>query len=359
MEMPYSNDIGGRKMVKIAIVGATGYTGVELVRLLSRHPEVEIVALTSQTYVGQAMAGVYPSLLGQLEGVCREQDLETVVSLADVIFVALPHGHAGAVAGTALAAGKKVIDLGADFRLVDAAVYRQWYQLEAPSETLLTRAVYGLPEIHREEIKKAAIVANPGCYPTSTILALAPALSRGLIDPATLIIDAKSGVSGAGRKLTLNTHYPEINEGIHPYGVGNHRHTPEIEQELSKLAGEAVTVSFTPHLLPMTRGILTTIYATLTASFDEKDLRQIYTDFYRQEPFVHVLPSGEWPHTKWTYGANYCYLGLTVDRRTGRLIVAAAIDNLVKGASGQAVQNMNLVCGFSETTGLEFAGIYP
>jgi N-acetyl-gamma-glutamyl-phosphate reductase len=202
-------------------------------------------------------------------------------------------------------------------------------------------------------------VANPGCYPTSIILALAPVLKRGLIDPATIIIDAKSGVSGAGRQLTLPTHYPEINEGVHPYGVGNHRHTPEIEQELGRLSGETVTVSFTPHLIPVTRGILATVYATLTISMEEEDLRQIYTDYYGEEPFVHVLPSGVWPNTKWAYGANYCYLGLKVDLRTGRLIIASVIDNLVKGAAGQAVQNMNLVCGFPETTGLEFPGIYP
>jgi len=345
-------------VVKVGIIGATGYTGAELVRLLSAHPGVELVALTSQSYVGQSIDEIYPNL-PPVGLVCIEQDISHVVDRCDVVFIALPHGHAVPVAAAVLAAGKKVIDLGADFRFRRAETYEQWYGHTHEAPELCTGAVYGLPEVHREAIRGANLVANPGCYPTSAILALAPALRAGLIDPATIIIDSKSGVSGAGRGLNLGSLYAEVNESVHPYNIGQHRHTPEIEQELSGLAGQPVTVSFTPHLMPMTRGILSTVYASLAVEADDDTVRRVYTHFFSRERFIRLLPPKQWPRTKWASGSNNCFLNFTVDRRTNRLVVAAAIDNLIKGASGQAVQNMNLMCGFAEDTALAQPGQYP
>lgn len=346
-------------MIKASIIGATGYTGVELVRILSGHPAVQLQVLTSQSYVGENISDIYPNLKGKVDLTCSDQDIPQVIAASDVIFVALPHGHSVPVVQEAVRQGKKVIDLGADFRFRRAEVYEEWYQVKHEAPELAATAVYGLPEIYREQIKKAAVVANPGCYPTCSILALAPALKGGLIRPETVIIDAKSGLSGAGRKATLTTHYGEVNENVNPYGVAGHRHTPEIEQELAALAGREFPVSFTPHLLPMTRGILATCYAAVQPGVTEKDLREVYEEFYAGEPFVHLLPPGVWPHTKWVYGSNRCLVNVTVDRRTNRLIACAVIDNLVKGASGQAVQNMNLLFGLPETMALEFNGIYP
>ncbi|MGI9952594.1 N-acetyl-gamma-glutamyl-phosphate reductase [Moorellaceae bacterium AZ2] len=346
-------------MVKAAIIGATGYTGAELVRLLVGHPRVELVALTSQSFAGQTMAQVYPSLQGFSEAVCEDLSPEEVLSRAEVVFLALPHGHAVAVAEEAEKRGVRVIDLGADLRFREARVYEEWYGLKHTNPELAARAVYGLPEIYREAIASARVVANPGCYPTSAILALAPLLRAGYVEAQSIIIDAKSGVSGAGRKAQLTNLFVECNENIHPYGVAGHRHTPEIEQELSRLAGEDVRVSFTPHLVPMSRGILSTVYVNLKAAVGEEDLRQLYQEFYREAPFVKLLPPGQWPHTRWVYGSNFCHLNLAVDRRTRRVIVASAIDNLTKGASGQAIQNLNLMFGWPETTGLEYPGLCP
>lgn len=346
-------------MIKASIIGATGYTGVELIRLLSCHPEVELTVLTTQSFIGEQVEDLYPSLKGKVEITCSPQDTPQVVGASDVIFIALPHGHSVPVVQEAVAQGKKVVDLGADFRFRRAAVYEEWYQVKHEAPELSAKAVYGLPEIYREQIRKASVVANPGCYPTGSILALAPAVKAGLIEPSTIIIDAKSGVSGAGRKATLTTHFGEANENVNPYGVASHRHTPEIEQELTALAGEEFTVSFTPHLMPMTRGILATCYAALKEDVAEEKLRQVYEEFYQGEPFVHLLQPGQWPHTKWVYGSNRCLINLTVDRRTGRLVVCSVIDNLVKGAAGQAVQNMNLLFDLPETGGLDFNAIYP
>lgn len=346
-------------MIKASIIGATGYTGVELVRLLSCHPQVELAALTSRSYEGEQIEDLFPSLKGKVEIACSPQDTAQVVKESDVVFVALPHGHSVPVVQEAVRQGKKVVDLGADFRFRKAAVYEKWYQLRHEAPELTASAVYGLPELYREQIKEASVVANPGCYPTGSILALAPALREGLVKPGTIIIDAKSGVSGAGRKASITTHFGEANENVNPYGVASHRHTPEIEQELNALAGEEFAVSFTPHLMPMTRGILATCYAALKEDVSEEKLRQVYEEFYRGEPFVHLLPPGQWPHTKWVYGSNRCLLNLTVDRRTRRLVVCSVIDNLVKGASGQAVQNMNLLFDLPETGGLDFNAIYP
>lgn len=352
-------DGGELFMIKAGIIGATGYTGVELVRLLSCHPQVELQVLTSRSYAGQNIAAIYPSLQGKVDVVCSEQDTEEVISQCDVVFAALPHGHSVPVVQAAVQQGKKVVDLGADFRFRNAKIYEEWYQVKHEASELAAEAVYGLPELYRSQIKNASVVANPGCYPTASILALAPVLQEGLVNPRTIIIDAKSGVSGAGRKTTLTTHFGEANENVNPYGVAGHRHTPEIEQELMNIAGEELQVSFTPHLMPMTRGILATCYASLSQEVTEKDLREVYEKFYTGEPFVHLLPPGQWPHTKWVYGSNRCLINLAVDSRTNRLIVCSAIDNLVKGAAGQAVQNMNLMFGLPETMALDLNGIYP
>lgn len=346
-------------MVKAGVIGASGYTGAELVRLLSGHPQVELVALTSRTYAGEAMADVYPSLSGYSELICENLSPDAVLERAEVVFIALPHGHAVPVAARALKHGARVIDLGADMRFRDAKVYEQWYKVSHGAPELTAGAVYGLPELYRDDIRGATVVANPGCYPTSIILGLAPLLKGGYIDPATIIVDSKSGVSGAGREARVSSLFVECNENINPYGVASHRHTPEIEQELSRLAGTEVKISFTPHLLPISRGILSTIYATLASGVSEEELRQAYLKFYADEPFVHLLPPGQWPHTRWVYGSNNCHLNLTVDRRTGRVIVASVIDNLTKGASGQAIQNLNLMCGFPETTAIAMGGICP
>ncbi|AOQ25264.1 N-acetyl-gamma-glutamyl-phosphate reductase [Moorella thermoacetica] len=346
-------------MIKAGIIGATGYTGAELVRILSRHPEVELVALTSRSYAGEGMAGVYPSLTGYTNLTCENLTPDEVMDRAEVIFIALPHGHAVPVATRARERGIKVIDLGADWRFRNAGTYEEWYKIQHGNHELAARAVYGLPEIHREAIRSAGLVANPGCYPTSAILGLAPLLKGGYIDPATIIIDAKSGVSGAGREARVTSLFVECNESINPYGVTSHRHTPEIEQELSALAGKEVKVTFTPHLLPISRGILSTMYATLVRPASTEELRGVYEEFYAGEPFVHLLPPGQWPHTRWVYGSNNCHLNLAVDTRTGRVVVASAIDNLTKGASGQAVQNLNLMCGFPETMALEVPGLCP
>ncbi|KKM10004.1 N-acetyl-gamma-glutamyl-phosphate reductase [Clostridiales bacterium PH28_bin88] len=346
-------------MIKVGVIGATGYAGEELVRILARHPQVELVALTSQSYAGKPMAEVYPSLTGYVNLNCEDQDVSGVVGRSEVVMVALPHGHSAPVAREVAARGKKMVDLGADFRFDLADTYQKWYSHEHEAADLLAQAVYGLPELHRRRIREAWLVANPGCYPTGAILALAPALAEGIIDPASIIIDAKSGVSGAGRGLALGSLYAEVNESVHPYSVGRHRHTPEIEQELTRLAGRDVVVSFTPHLMPMTRGILSTVYATLTVPLSPEQVREAYRRFYRDEDFVRLLPEGQWPHTKWVYGSNHCHLNLTVDGRTGRLVVVSAIDNLVKGAAGQAVQNMNLLFGLPENLGLDYPGLCP
>lgn len=345
--------------VKVGIIGATGYTGSELVRILYRHPEVELVALTTRSYIGMPMHKVYPHLNKYSRLTCEELDLAKIFDISDVVFVALPHGHAMPVAIEAARRGKKMIDLGADFRFSDFQVYEEWYKVEHGAKDLLADAVYALPEVNRDKIRGAWLVANPGCYPTSAILALAPLLQQKLIDTGSIVIDSKSGVSGAGRGLSLGSHFCEVNENFKAYNVAAHRHTPEIEQALSRIAGEQITVTFTPHLLPITRGILSTVYAKLSSGADAGQIRQLYRDYYENEFFVRVLPDGTLPQTKWVAGTNHCDIGVTVDRRTGRVIVISAIDNVVKGASGQAVQNMNIICNLPEDTALNGPGLYP
>ena len=346
-------------MLKIAIVGASGYTGLELIRILHCHPEVAVTCLTSEQSAGKRISEVFPTLRGRCELVLENLEPVRVAEKADIIFTALPHKAAMEVVPTFLDLGKKVIDLSADYRLSDPAVYGQWYEPHI-NPTNLKKAVYGLPEIRRDKIKSAKLVANPGCYPTSIILGLAPLLKKGLIDLSSIIADSASGVTGAGRSAKVDSLYCEVNEGYKAYGVGGvHRHTPEIEQELSLLAGEPLKITFTPHLAPMDRGILSTIYATPAASVSNEMLAELYRDFYMAEPFVRVLTNGNLPSTAFVRGSNFCDIAPLVDARTGRIIIVSAIDNLIKGASGQAVQNMNLVCGFPETTGLEGLAMFP
>lgn len=345
-------------MIRVGIVGASGYTGVELARLLCRHPEVEITVATSRQYAGQALSTVFPNLRTKVDIVCENLAVDELLGRADFFFAAVPHKTAMAIVPPMLAAGKKVVDLSADFRLADAAVYEEWYQ-EHTAPELLATAVYGLPEIHRQRIKTTPLVANPGCYPTSVILALAPLLAHRLIDPATVIVDSKSGTSGAGRSAAVGTLYCEVADGFRAYKVGEHRHTPEIEQELGKLAGKPMVISFTPHLVPMSRGILSTCYAQTIGSVSQAEIDTLYRDYYRGEQFVRVCEAGTYPATQYVRGSNFCDLGFKVDPRTGRIVVVSAIDNIVKGAAGQAVQNMNLLCGFPEGMGLDGVGFFP
>lgn len=346
-------------MIRVAVIGASGYTGVELLRLLYRHPEVTVTAVTSEQSAGRPVSSVFPSLRERYDGLLESLDPTAIAQKADVVFTALPHQAAMKVVPAFLEAGVRVVDLSADYRLRDASVYEAWYEPHVTPE-LLADAVYGLPECYRSQIAGARLVANPGCYPTSVILGLTPLLQAGLIDPAGIIVDAKSGTSGAGRGAKLDSLYCEVNESFKAYGVGGvHRHIPEIEQELSVQAGTSVTLTFTPHLVPMDRGILSTIYATPVKKTSTEELIECLGAYYADEFFVRVLPKGQFPATGYVRGSNCCDIGVTLDERTGRVIVVSAIDNLVKGASGQAIQNMNLMVGFAEQTGLEGIALYP
>ncbi len=345
-------------MTRVGIIGATGYTGLELVRLLLRHPGVKITALTSERYVGQPIWKVFPSVMKETDVVCQALEVEPLCQACDFLFTALPHKTAMEVIPGFVRRGLRVVDLSADFRLADPQVYEEWYDKHTAPE-LLQDAVYGIPELHRDEIRKAALVANPGCYPTSIILALAPALRHRMIDPRTIIADSKSGVSGAGRSAVLSSMFTEVSENFKAYKVTEHRHTPEMEQELSRVAGEKITITFTPHLVPMKRGILSTIYAALQDAPSENEIVESYRKFYAPEKFVRIHPSDLLPGTGDVFGSNYCDIGLKVDKRNNRLILFSAIDNLVKGASGQAVQNMNLMLGLEESTGLDIIPVFP
>ncbi|MBI5559172.1 MAG: N-acetyl-gamma-glutamyl-phosphate reductase [Deltaproteobacteria bacterium] len=345
-------------MIRVGIVGASGYTGGELARILTLHPEVEIAVATSRTHAGKKLSKVYPHLAGIADVVCEDVKISDLVGRADLFFTAVPHQTAMAIVPEFLQAGKKVIDLSADFRLDDPAVYEEWYQPHSAQE-YLAEAVYGLPEINRHKIASARLVANPGCYPTSIILALAPLLKNSLIEPETIIADSKSGTSGAGRTAQVGTLFCEVTDGFRAYKVGDHRHTPEIEQELAKLAGRKLTISFTPHLLPMSRGILSTVYGKLTKDVEPQQINDIYQAFYKDEKFVRVCAVGDYPATQYVRGSNYCDIGCKVDQRTGRVVIVSVLDNLVKGAAGQAVQNMNLVCGFDESLGLATVPLFP
>lgn len=357
--------------VRVGIVGVSGYGGGELSRLLSMHPKAELTYVTSGTYKGKPLSAALPGVANRINLTCEEFDIDTAVAKCDVVFLAGEAGLAMKLAEPLIGAGKKVIDLSADFRLTDPTVYEHWYKAEHKAPAMIKKAVYGLPEINRSKIKAASLIANPGCYPTSAILALYPLLTHlglkpmlgPIVDTKSIIIDSYSGTSGAGRsKFSLDYHFAEVNESIKPYGVGGvHRHVPEIEQTLTQIANvfDPVFVTFTPHLAPITRGILTTTYSTLIDPMPAEQLRDLYKVAYKDEPFVVVMDEGQWPSTKMTVGSNYCYIGLTVDTRTNRVIVISAEDNLVKGMAGQAIQNMNLMCGFDETDGLQMAGMWP
>ena len=346
-------------MVKVGIIGASGYTGVELARILALHPGVELTVVTSRRYKGQPLSAVYPSLKNIVDLACIDAGPASLAGAADLFFTAVPHQTAMNIVPALLDAGRKVVDLSADFRIHDPAVYEEWYQPHSAKE-YLAEAVYGLPELHRDAVRTARLVANPGCYPTSIILGLAPLLKAGLIDPETVIADSKSGASGTGRSAQVGSLFCEVTDGFRAYKVGGvHRHTPEIEQELGELSGRPLRVSFTPHLVPMSRGILSTVYATLNKPLTTEDALALYSDFYVDEYFVRICAPGVLPATRDVRGSNYCDLACRVDERTGRIIVLAAIDNLVKGAAGQAVQNMNLLCGFPETEGLATVPLFP
>jgi N-acetyl-gamma-glutamyl-phosphate reductase len=345
--------------LNIAIVGSSGYTGGELYRLLLQHSSAAVTAVTSEKSAGQPITTLFPNLAGLTDLLCEPLDPVAIAKKADFIFLALPHVTSQEAAFQFHKLSKKVVDLSADYRLSDPVLYEKWYEHAHRYSELLSKAVYGLPELHREKIKKSALVANPGCYPTGAILGTAPLTEDGWIDGNSIIVDSKSGVSGAGRSPALAYHYPEANEGLMAYKIGTHRHTPEIEQELSALCGKKITLSFTPHLIPMNRGILTTVYAALQKQADTAQVHSLYKAFYKNEPFVRVLPLGQFPNVRNVRGSNFCDIGVYADQRTNRVVVVTAIDNLVKGAAGQAIQNMNLMMGFDETEGLKFAGMFP
>jgi N-acetyl-gamma-glutamyl-phosphate reductase len=357
--------------IKVAVVGASGYTGVELARLLAHHPHAVLkIATASGERAGQNLSDLFPSLRNVCDVVCEEYSADTIARECDFAFIALGHGKALDIAPQLLERGLKVCDLGADFRLRDTAQYQQWYKLEHTASTLLEQAVYGLPEYQREKIRGAQLVANPGCYVTTGVLALAPFVAANAIKPHSIIIDAASGTSGAGRSsFSLDFHFAEVHDNYKAYGVASHRHTPEIEQGLNDAASASgnhdlqARVTFTPHLLPIARGILATCYAAPFGSLSEnltvEHAHEILQARYAEEPFVRVLAPGQLPNIKNTVGSNFCDIGVAVDARTERLIVISALDNLVKGASGQAIQNMNLMCGFDETAGLQNAALFP
>ncbi len=345
--------------IKAGIIGATGYAGGELVRILSRHPEVEIVWYGSRSYIDQNYADVYRNMFEIVDAKCLDDNMEELAERADVIFTATPQGFCASMMSEEILNKTKIVDLSADFRIKDVKTYEKWYGIEHKSPQFIEEAVYGLCEVNREQIKGARLIANPGCYTTCSILTAYPLAKEGMIDMSTLIVDAKSGTSGAGRGAKVPNLYCEVNENIKAYGVASHRHTPEIEEQLGYAAGEEVLINFTPHLVPMNRGILATEYAKLAKKVTPEEVKAVYDKYYAKETFVRVLGDGVCPETKWVEGSNYVDIGFKIDERTGRIIMMGAIDNLVKGAAGQAVQNMNLLFGLDETTGLDLVPMFP
>ncbi|MDD6208528.1 MAG: N-acetyl-gamma-glutamyl-phosphate reductase [Clostridiales bacterium] len=346
-------------MIRVGIIGSTGYAGQELVRLLLNHPEAEIVWYGSRSYVDQKFASVFGNMFQIVEDVCKDDNMEALQNEVDVIFTATPQGFCASIITEEVLSKVKVIDLSADFRIKDVSVYEEWYKIEHKSPQFIGEAVYGLCEINREEIKKARLVANPGCYTTCSILSLYPAVKEGLVDPHSIIIDAKSGTSGAGRGAKVNNLFCEVNENIKAYGVATHRHTPEIEEQLGYACNEKITLSFTPHLVPMNRGILVTAYANLKKAVSFEEVKAVYDRYYEKEQFVRVLDDSTPVETRWVEGSNYVDISFKIDPRTNRLIVMGALDNIVKGAAGQAVQNMNLLFGLPEHTGLDLVPLFP
>lgn len=347
------------EVIKAGIIGATGYAGAELVRILMGHKEVEIKWFGSRSYIDQKYESIYQNMFQIVDAVCMDDNMEELAEQVDVIFTATPQGFCASMMSEEILKKTKVIDLSADFRMKDVDIYEKWYGIEHKSPQFIKEAVYGLCEVNREDIRSARLVANPGCYTTCSILTAYPLAKEGLIDMSTLIIDAKSGTSGAGRSAKTANLYCEVNENMKAYGVATHRHTPEIEEQLGYAAGEKVVLNFTPHLVPMNRGILATEYAKLTREVSYEEVKAVYEKYYGNEYFIRVLNEGIYPETKWVEGSNFVDIGFKIDTRTNRIIMMGAIDNLVKGAAGQAVQNMNLMFGFEEKEGLKLVPMFP
>jgi N-acetyl-gamma-glutamyl-phosphate reductase len=346
-------------MIRVAVCGGSGYAGGELLRILSNHPLITVTTVTSERSTGKSVIDLFPNLYHYSNLTYEPLRSGNILDKADVFFMALPHGESQKAVDFFFREGKKVVDLSADYRLKDTKIYKQWYKAEHMFQKTLKNAVYGLPELYRKEISKTRLVANPGCYPTGAILGLYPSVKHKLIDVISIVIDSKSGTSGAGRKAEIALSYCEVNEGFNAYAVATHRHTPEIEQELSSMAGKDIKVNFTPHLAPFNRGIFTTIYAGLAKKMDTGKIIDLYKNTYASEPFIRVLEEGRFPNVRNVRGTNHCEIGLTVNRRTNTLVVVTAIDNLMKGASGAAVQNMNIMMGFDEKTGLDTVALFP
>lgn len=346
-------------MIKVGIIGATGYAGGELVRILMGHKEAEIVWYGSRSYIDQKYADVYRNMFQIVDAKCMDDNIEALADQVDVIFTATPQGFLASVINENILGKTKIIDLSADFRIKDVKVYEKWYGIEHKSPQFIEEAVYGLCEVNRDKVKGARLIANPGCYTTCSILTAYPLAKEGIIDMRTIIVDAKSGTSGAGRGAKVPNLFCEVNENMKAYGVASHRHTPEIEEQLGYASGENVTISFTPHLVPMNRGILATEYATLKKDVTGEEVKAIYDKYYADEKFVRVLGEGVCPETKWVEGSNYVDIGFKLDPRTNRIVMMGVIDNLVKGAAGQAVQNMNLLFGLPESEGLELVPMFP
>lgn len=346
-------------MIKAGIIGATGYAGGELVRILSGHPDVEIVWYGSRSYIDQKYADVYRNMFRIVDAACMDDNMEELAEEADVIFTATPQGFCASVISEEILSKTKIVDLSADFRIKDVKTYEKWYGIEHKSPQFIEEAVYGLCEVNREDVKSARLVANPGCYTTCSILTAYPLSKEGLIDMNTLIVDVKSGTSGAGRGAKVPNLFCEVNENMKAYGVTTHRHTPEIEEQLSYASGEPVMINFTPHLVPMNRGILATEYASLKEKVTAEEVMAIYQKYYGNEYFIRLLGAGACPETKWVEGSNFVDIGFQIDERTNRIVMMGAIDNLVKGAAGQAVQNMNLMFGLPEQEGLKLVPLFP
>ena len=346
-------------MIKAGIIGSTGYAGGELARLLLQRDDIEIKWYGSRSYIDQKYASIYQNMFRIVDDACMDDNMKELADQVDVVFTATPQGLCASLVDEDVLSKVKVIDLSADFRIKDVSVYEKWYKLPHASPRFIGEAVYGLPEINREKVKRARLIANPGCFPTCSFLSTYPLVKEGLIDPNTIIIDAKSGTSGAGRGSKVDSLYCEVNENIKAYGVASHRHTPEIEEQLSYAAGKPVTISFTPHLVPMNRGILVTAYASLTKEVSYEEVKAVYDKYYADEYFVRVLEKDVVPQTRWVEGSNFADVNFKIDTRTNRVVMMGAIDNMVKGAAGQAIQNMNLMFGLPENTGLKQIPIFP
>ena len=346
-------------MIKVGIIGATGYAGVEIVRLLQQHKDAEVVWYGSRSYIDKKYADVFANMFEIVDEKCLDDNIEELADKVDVIFTATPQGLCSSLVNEEILNKVKIIDLSADFRIKDVATYEKWYKIEHKSPEFIDEAVYGLCEINREKTKGARLIANPGCYTTCSILSIYPMVKEGLIDPKSIIIDAKSGTSGAGRGAKVPNLFCEVNENIKAYGVGTHRHTPEIEEQLGYAAGEEVLINFTPHLVPMQRGILVTAYANLKKEVTYEEVKAVYDKYYKKEQFIRVLENETPPETRWVEGSNYVDVSFKIDDRTGRIIMMGALDNLIKGAAGQAVQNMNIIFGLPENEGLQQVPMFP